>query len=109
MPVPITAEPLKPLERGQLSRLRRWGTVGALLLMLGAGSSYGSASPIPNPVDGLRIIGLLSRIGPLALSWVLIGRLAVPGLARRLSRSQLSHTLARQAVPLLVTPPLFSR
>ena len=112
---------LDETERGQLSRLRRWGTVGALLLMLGAGSSYGSASPIPNPVDGLRIIGLLSRIGPAALacsytgiglivlSWVLIGRLAVPGRTRRLSRSQLSHTLAMWAVPLLVTPPLFSR
>ena len=108
-------------ERGQLSRLRRWGTVGALLLMLGAGSSYGSASPIPNPVDGIRIIGLLSRIGPAALAcsytgiglivlcWVLIGRLAAPGRPRRLSRSQLSHTLAMWAVPLLVTPPLFSR
>src|SRR4051812_40342969 len=31
----ITAEPLNPTERKQLSRLRRWGTVGALLLMLG--------------------------------------------------------------------------
>lgn len=112
---------LDATERGQLSRLRRWGTVGALLLMLGAGSSYGSASPIPNPVDGLRIIGLLSRIGPAALAcsytgiglivlcWVLIGRLAAPGRPRRLSRSELSHTLAMWAVPLLVTPPLFSR
>jgi alpha-1,6-mannosyltransferase len=101
--------------------LRRWGTVGALLLMLGTGSSYGAATPIPNPVDGLRVIGLLSRIGPAALacsyagiglivlSWVLIGRLAAPGRVRRLSRSQLSHTLAMWAVPLLVTPPLFSR
>ena len=43
------------------------------------------------------------------LSWVLIGRLAAPGRVRRLSRSQLSHTLAMWAVPLLVTPPLFSR
>jgi alpha-1,6-mannosyltransferase len=109
------------VERRQLSRLRRWGTVGALLLMLGTGSSYGAATPIPNPVDGLRVIGLLSRIGPAALacsyagiglivlSWVLIGRLAAPGRVRRLSRSQLSHTLAMWAVPLLVTPPLFSR
>ncbi len=89
--------------------------------MLGTGSSYGAATPIPNPVDGLRVIGLLSRIGPAALacsyagiglivlSWVLIGRLAAPGRVRRLSRSQLSHTLAMWAVPLLVTPPLFSR
>ena len=116
-----TAAPLDAAERGQLGRLRRWGTVGALLLMLGSGSSYGAATPIPNPVDGLRVIGLLSRIGPAALAcsyagiglivlcWVLIGRLATPGRVRRLSRSQLSHTLAMWAVPLLVTPPLFSR
>jgi len=118
---PVTAAPLNAVERSQLSRLRRWGTVGALLLMLGSGSSYGAATPIPNPVDGLRVIGLLSRIGPAALAcsytgiglivlcWVLIGRLAAPGRVRRLSRSQLSHTLAMWAVPLLVTPPLFSR
>ena len=111
-----TAAPLDAAERGQLGRLRRWGTVGALLLMLGSGSSYGAATPIPNPVDGLRVIGLLSRIGPAALAcsyagiglivlcWVLIGRLAAPGRVRRLSRSQLSHTLAMWAVPLLVTP-----
>ena len=118
---PVTAAPLNAVERSQLGRLRRWGTVGALLLMLGSGSSYGAATPIPNPVDGLRVIGLLSRIGPAALAcsytgiglivlcWVLIGRLAAPGRVRRLSRSQLSHTLAMWAVPLLVTPPLFSR
>lgn len=116
-----TAGALDAAEVTQLSRLRRWGTVGALLLMLGAGSSYGAATPIPNPVDGIRILGLLSRIGPAALAcsyagiglivlcWVLIGRLAAPGRPRRLSRSQLSHTLAMWAVPLLVTPPLFSR
>lgn len=118
---PPPAEPLDATERRQLSRLRRWGTVGALLLMLGTGSSYGAATPIPNPVDGLRVIGLLSRIGPAALacsyagiglivlSWVLIGRLAAPGRPRRLSRSQLSHTVAMWAVPLMVTPPMFSR
>ncbi len=116
-----TAAPLSQTERRQLSRLRRWGTAGALLLMLGSGSSYGAATPVPNPVDGLRVVGLLSRIGPAALAcsytgiglivvcWVLIGRLAAPGRPRRLSRTQLSHTLAMWAVPLLVTPPLFSR
>ena len=120
-PSAAVAAPLNKLEQRQLSRLRRWGTVGALLLMLGSASSYGAATPIPNPVDGLRIVGLLSRIGPPALAcsyagiglivmcWVLIGRLAAPGRVRRLSRSQLSHTLAMWAVPLLVTPALFSR
>lgn len=112
---------LDPGERRQLSRLRRWGTVGALLMMVGSTSSYGAATPIPNPVDGLRIIGLLSRIGPAALAisysgmgllvlcWFLVGRLTAPGRVRRLSRSQLTHTLAMWAVPLLVTPPIFSR
>jgi alpha-1,6-mannosyltransferase len=120
-PPAVTAAPLDAREQNQLSRLRRWGTVGSLLLMLGSASSYGAATPIPNPVDGIRIIGLLSRIGPPALAcsyagiglivlcWVLIGRLAAPGRVRRLSRSQLSHTLAMWAVPLLVTPSLFSR
>ncbi|GAA2001842.1 polyprenol phosphomannose-dependent alpha 1,6 mannosyltransferase MptB [Nakamurella flavida] len=116
-----TAEPLDDVENGQLGRLRRWGTVGALLLMVGSTSSYGAASPIPNPVDGLRVLGLLSRVGPAALAcsatgigllvvcWFLIGRLAAPGRPRRLSRRQLSTTLAMWAVPLMVTPPIFSR
>jgi alpha-1,6-mannosyltransferase len=115
------AAPLDVDELGQLSRLRRWGTAGALLMMVGSTSSYGAASPIPNPVDGIRILGLMSRLstaalalsysgmGLLVLCWFLIGRLAAPGRPRRLSRSQLSHTLAMWTVPLLVTPPIFSR
>ena len=112
---------LDPVERRQLSRLRRWGTVGTLLMMVGSTSSYGAATPIPNPVDGLRILGLLSRIGPAALAisysgmgllvlcWFLVGRLTAPGRVRRLSRSQLTHTLAMWTVPFLITPPIFSR
>ena len=112
---------LDPVERRQLSRLRLWGTAGALLMMFGSTSSYGAATPIPNPVDGLRLIGLLSRVGPAALAisysgiglvvmcWFMIGRLTAPGRPRRLSRTQLTHTLAMWAVPFLVTPPIFSR
>ncbi len=112
---------LDPVERKQLSRLRLWGTAGALLMMFGSTSSYGAATPIPNPVDGLRVIGLLSRVGPASLaisysgiglvvmSWFMIGRLTAPGRPRRLSRTQLTHTLAMWAVPFLVTPPIFSR
>ncbi len=115
------AAPLNAEETDQLSRLRRWGTAGALLMAVGSTSSYGAATPVPNPVDGIRIIGLLSRVGPAALAlsysgigllvvcWLLIGRLAVPGRRRRLSRTQLTHTLAMWAVPFLVTPPIFSR
>lgn len=116
-----TSAPLGAVERRQLGRLRRWGTVGSLMMMVGSTSSYGAANQNPNPLDGSRIIGLLSRVGPAALAcsysgigllvlcWFLIGRLAAPGRARRLSRTQLSHTLAMWAVPLLVTPPIFSR
>ena len=116
-----TSAALDPAEARQLGRLRRWGTVGALLLMVGSTSSYGAASPIPNPVDGIRVLGLLSRVGPAALAcsatgigllvlcWFLIGRLAVPGRPRRLSRRQLNATLAMWAVPLMVVPPVFSR
>ncbi len=112
---------LDATERRQLSRLRRWGTAGALLMMVGSTSSYGAATPIPNPVDGLRILGLLSRIGPAALAisysgigllvlcWFMVGRLSAPGRVRRLSRTQLTHTLAMWIVPFLVTPPIFSR
>ncbi len=90
-------------------------------MMVGSTSSYGAATPIPNPVDGLRILGLLSRIGPAALAvsysgigllvfcWFMVGRLTAPGRVRRLSRTQLTHTLAMWIVPFLVTPPIFSR
>ena len=112
---------LNPTERRQLYRLRRWGTAGALLMMVGSTSSYGAASPIPNPVDGIRLLGLLSRVGPAALAvsysgiglvvlgWFLGGRLTAPGRPRRLSRTQLTHTLAMWTVPFLITPPIFSR
>ena len=121
LPLDSAALPLDVVERRQLGRLRRWGTVGALLMMVGTSSSYGAATPIPNPVDGLRVLGLLSRVGPAALAlsysgigllvlcWFLIGRFARPGRARRLTRTQISHTLVMWAVPFLVTPPVFSR
>jgi alpha-1,6-mannosyltransferase len=114
-------DPLDKNELRQLKVLRRLGTTGALLMAVGSISSYGAATPIPNPVDGLRIFGLLSRVGPASLAiaytgivlvvcaWFLVGRLATPHRARRITRTQLSHTLAMWAVPFLFTPPLFSR
>ncbi len=120
-PTRPVAGPLDLVERRQLGRLRRWGTTGALLMMVGSTSSYGAANPFPNPVDGNRLIGLMSRTGSAALAcsytgialvvlcWFLIGRLAHPTRERRISRSQLIHTLVMWSVPLLVTPPIFSR
>ncbi len=113
--------PLNVQELRQLRVLRRVGTTGAILLAFGSVSSYGGANPVPNPMDGLRILGLLSRIGPaslavayagivlVVLAWLLLGRLATPSRDRRITRRQLTHTLAMWAAPFLVTPPLFSR
>src|SRR3978361_1740925 len=85
---------LAPGDRPQPMRRRVGGTPRALLMMFGSTSSYGAATPIPNPVDGLRVLGLLSRIGPASLalsysgiglvvgSWFLIVRRAAPARAR---------------------------
>jgi len=120
----VGVEEAAPLDEGELRQLRilrRVGTTGALLMGAGSISSYGAAAPVPNPVDGIRILGLLSRVGPatlavsytgiglVVLAWFLLGRLATPRRARRLTRTQLTHTFAMWAVPFLFTPPLFSR
>ncbi len=117
----VTTGQLNQAETHQFRRLRRWGTVGALLMAYASSSSYGAANPIPNPMSGVRILGLLTRVGPAALAvsytgvalvvlcWFLLGRLAVPGRPRRLTRGQLARTLALWAAPFLLTPPIFSR
>ena len=121
LPRPPNDLPLDAGELRQLTVLRRVGTTGALLMAAASISSYGGANPIPNPTDGIRILGLPSRIGPatlavayagialVVLAWFLLGRLATPRRERRITRRQLSHTLAMWAAPLLITPPLFSR
>src|SRR5664280_1610737 len=80
------------------------------MAMDGAAKRVGSGVG-PRPFDPVpaALACSYTGIGLIVLCWVLIGRLAAPGRPRRLSRSQLSHTLAMWAVPLLVTPPLFSR
>ena len=115
------AAPLDATELRQLRVLRRVGTTGTLLMAAASISSYGGANPIPNPVDGIRLLGLPSRIGPatlavsycgialVVLAWFLLGRLATPQRRRQITRRQLTHTLAMWAAPLLITPPLFSR
>ena len=103
----------------QLNVVRRFGTVGALLMAIGALGA--GANPVNNPVLGLRLLGLPARnytvslacicagIGMVVLAWLWLGRLAVPGRARMLSRSQLDRTVAMWAAPLVLAPPLFSK
>ncbi len=84
--------PLDTRERRQLDVIRRFGTVGALLLA--AGSLGAGAAPVNNPVWGLPVFGLFSRMTTVSLAiafagvfmivlaWLGLGRLALPGRAR---------------------------
>jgi alpha-1,6-mannosyltransferase len=100
--------------------VRRFGTVGALLMAIGALGA--GANPVNNPVLGLRLFGLPARNytvslacicaggGMLVLGWLWLGRLVNTGRrTRSLSRSQLDRTVAMWAAPLVIAPPLFSK
>jgi alpha-1,6-mannosyltransferase len=111
--------PLDDTEVRQLTVVRQFGTVGALLMAIGALGA--GANPVNNPVFGLRLLGLPARnytvslaiicagIAMVVLAWLWLGRLARHGRARLLSRSQLDRTVAMWAVPLALAPPLFSK
>jgi alpha-1,6-mannosyltransferase len=111
--------PLAARERRQLDVIRRFGTVGALLLALG---SLGSgAAPVFNPVFGLPVIGLFTRMTTvtlamaftgmfmIVLAWLALGRLAWPGRERIISVPQLARTLVMWTAPLIFTVPMFSK
>ncbi|WP_051736494.1 polyprenol phosphomannose-dependent alpha 1,6 mannosyltransferase MptB [Pseudonocardia halophobica] len=100
---------------------RRLGLTGALLMAVGALGA--GALPVPNPLNGLRLIGLPSRnatlaialtyagMGMLVLAWLWIGRMlsargAVPPAPDRLS---LGRAGILWALPLAVAPPMFSK
>ena len=104
----------------QLDTVRRFGTVGALLMGLGS-LGAGTAPVLGNPVVGRPVLGLFPRmptaslavaytgIVMVVLAWLWLGALAAPGRARLISRPQLDRTMLMWAAPLLVTPPMFSR
>ena len=111
---------LDPSEVAQLDTVRRFGTVGALLMGLGS-LGAGAAPVLGNPVVGHPVLGLFNRmptaslavaytgIVMVVLAWLWLGALAAPGRARLISRAQLDRTMLMWAVPLLVAPPMFSR
>ncbi len=100
--------------------MRRFGTVGALLMGLGS-LGAGTAPVLGNPVVGRPLLGLFNRMPTASLAvaytgifmgvlaWLWLGTLAAPGRARLISRAQLDRTMLMWAVPLLVAPPMFSR
>ncbi|HEX6352756.1 polyprenol phosphomannose-dependent alpha 1,6 mannosyltransferase MptB [Actinophytocola sp.] len=117
--VEATSEPLDNHERRQLDVIRRFGTVGALLLAVG--SLGAGAAPVYNPVFGLPVFGLFSRMTTVSLAiafagvfmivlaWLGLGRLAMPGRARMVSLPQMARTLVMWTAPLVLTVPMFSK
>ncbi|WP_371829432.1 polyprenol phosphomannose-dependent alpha 1,6 mannosyltransferase MptB [Rhodococcoides yunnanense] len=116
---------LNKAETGQLRSIRRFGAAGAILMAVGA-LGAGAQPVLQNPVAGVRILSLPSRMASSALTitmtgtvmvvlaWLLLGRFAVGrvrgGTApRRLTRSQLDRTLLLWILPLCVAPPMFSK
>ncbi|MGH3720453.1 MAG: polyprenol phosphomannose-dependent alpha 1,6 mannosyltransferase MptB [Pseudonocardiaceae bacterium] len=107
-------------ETRQLDTVRRFGTVGALLMGLGS-LGAGTAPVLGNPVVGRPVLGLFTRmptaslalaytgIAMVVLAWLWLGALAAPGRSRLVSRAQLDRTMLMWSVPLLVAPPMFSR
>lgn len=111
-------------ETAQLRGIRRFGATGAILMAVGA-LGAGAQPVLQNPVQGLRVLGLPSRIPSSALTltmtgtvmivlaWLLLGRFAIgtlqAGAVRRLNRSQLDRTLLLWIIPLSVAPPMFSK
>ncbi|GHH55578.1 polyprenol phosphomannose-dependent alpha 1,6 mannosyltransferase MptB [Lentzea cavernae] len=106
-------------ERRQLDIVRRWGTIGALLLTVG--SLGGGAAPIYSPLYGVPVLGLFSRMPSVAMgvvwtgifmivsAWLALGRFVKPGRPRLISRGQMDRTLLMWTVPLVFCVPMFSR
>jgi alpha-1,6-mannosyltransferase len=111
---------LDPSETRQLDTVRRFGTVGALLMGLGS-LGAGTAPVLGNPVVGHPVFGLFPRmptaslavaytgIAMVVLAWLWLGALVKPGRTRLVSRAQLDRMMLMWAMPLLVAPPMFSR
>lgn len=114
-----SAKPLDHRERRQLDIVRRFGTVGALLLAVG--SLGAGAAPVYNPVWGLPLFGLFSRMTTVSLAiayigvfmivlaWLWLGRLSLPGRERMVSLPQMARTLVMWTAPLVLTVPMFSQ
>ena len=111
--------PLDAPERRQLDVIRRWGTVGALLMVVG--SLGAGAAPVFSPLPGTPVLGLFVRMPSVAMgmvwtgvfmivsAWLWLGRFVKPGRIRLATRSQLDRTLLMWTMPLVFVLPMFSR
>lgn len=113
--------PGPPAVRDPSRMPRLVGLTGTLLMAVG-GLGAG-ALPVPNPVFGLRLLGLPSRnttiaiavtytgICLLVLAWLWVGKMlrARGAVAPAPTPAQLARTALMWAAPLALAPPLFSR
>ena len=100
---------------------RRLGLTGALLMGVSALGS--GAFPVPNPLNGLRVLGLPSRnvtaaiavtyagLGMVVLAWLWIARMLSSrgAVAPAPERRELTRTAMLWALPLALAPPMFSK
>ncbi|MFC7752096.1 polyprenol phosphomannose-dependent alpha 1,6 mannosyltransferase MptB [Tsukamurella soli] len=122
--------PLRPNEIRAARRIAFFGGVGAVMMAFGS-LGAGAFPVVQNPIAGVRVLGLMFRMLPTALTvtmvgtamlmlaWVLLRRYTVgyltPGVhhrappPRRLSRRQFDRILALWCVPFLFAPPMFSK
>lgn len=120
-PPPAPTGPRARARRDPSRIARRFGLTGALLMAFGALGA--GALPVPNPLNGLRILGLPGRnvtvaiaityagMGMLVLAWLWIGRMLNDkgAVAPAPDRIQLARTGILWALPLCAAPPLFSK
>jgi alpha-1,6-mannosyltransferase len=112
------ASPLNDAEARAMRRTRLFGATGTVLMGIGA-LGAGARPVVQDPTFGVRLLNLPSRIQTvsltmtttgavmMALAWLMLGRFTLG--PRRMSRSQLDHTLLLWMVPLLIAPPMYSK
>lgn len=110
--------PLNPAELVAMRRTRLFGATGTVLMAIGA-LGAGARPVVQDPTFGVRLLNLPSRIQTvsltmtttgavmMALAWLMLGRFTLGG--RKMTRSQLDHTLLLWALPLLIAPPMYSK
>ncbi len=121
---------LEPDENRRLDRIRIFGAVGSILILVGS-LGTGAVPVLQNPIAGVRVLSLPSRMWPVALTlsiggtlilvlaWLLLGRFAVGRLnvevvggmkpTRRMSQRQADRTLLLWITPIILAPPLLSK
>jgi alpha-1,6-mannosyltransferase len=110
--------PLNPAELVAMRRTRLFGATGTVLMAIGA-LGAGARPVVQDPTFGVRLLNLPSRIQTvsltmtttgavmMALAWLMMGRFTLG--RRKMTRSQLDHTLLLWALPLLIAPPMYSK